>query len=106
MTLTDRARSLARLAVVCSIVGGLAVAPALAQDKAPATPPTSPPAAAPVIAIPVDEVATQAAQLPKLIRTLTEPLAPSPAIDAIRQRLPELQEQVDRDLAAAEGVLW
>ena len=99
---------LARFAVISSIVGGLAVAPALAQDKAPAAPPpTAPPAAAaPVIAIPVDEVATQAAQLPKLIRTLTEPLAPIAEIDAIRQRLPELHEQVDRDLAAAEGVLW
>ena len=84
------------------------MAPSLAQDKAAAAPsPTAPQAAAaPVIAIPVDEVATQAAQLPKLIRTLTEPLAPIAEIDAIRQRLPELHEQVDRDLAAAEGVLW
>jgi len=63
-----------------------------------ATPPAS-------LVIPVAEVATRAAQVPDLIRVLTEPLASDAELEAIRKRLHVAREQMDRELAASETLL-
>ena len=70
--------------------------------------PVSPPKSAPApvsAAIPVAEVATRAAQVPNLLRTVTEPLAAGAEIELIRKRLPELHKQIDLELAAASTIL-
>ena len=51
------------------------------------------------------EVATRAAQLPYLLQTLAEPLAPSPQIETIRRILPEVSERMRLELAATTTVL-
>jgi small-conductance mechanosensitive channel len=70
-----------------------------------APPRTTAPAAPVSAAIPVAEVATQAAQVPNILRALTEPLAPSAEIELIRKRLPGLREQLELELAAAATIL-
>jgi len=56
-------------------------------------------------AIPVAEVATRAAQVPNLLRSVTEPLAPGAEVELIRKRVPELREQIDLEVAAASTIL-
>jgi hypothetical protein len=57
-------------------------------------------------AIPVAEVATRAAQVPNLLRSVTEPLAPSAEmVLLIRKRVPELREQIDLEVVAASTIL-
>lgn len=43
--------------------------------------------------------------MPNLLRTLTEPLAPSAEIETIRRALPKVREQIDLELAAAATIL-
>jgi hypothetical protein len=67
--------------------------------------PPKPAAPAPTSAvIPVAELATRAAQVPSLIRTLIEPVTPNAEIESIRERLPELRKQMDLELVAAETI--
>jgi potassium-dependent mechanosensitive channel len=51
------------------------------------------------------EVATRAAQVPNLLRALTEPLAAQAEIETIRKDLHEAREQMDLELAAGELLL-
>jgi len=68
------------------------------------SPPTSAPAS-PLAAIPVAEVATRAAQVPNLLRSVTEPLPAGATIEVIRKRLPEVRKQMDLEVAAASAIL-
>jgi small-conductance mechanosensitive channel len=82
-----------------------APAPAPARPTAPEpVPPARPPAPIPE-AIPVAEIATRAAQVPSVLRTLTEAIAPDAEIDSIRARLPQLRQQMDLELLAADSIL-
>ena len=56
-------------------------------------------------AIAVEEVARRAAEVPNLLRVLTESLRPSAQIEAIGERLAEVRQEIDRDLAAAAIIL-
>jgi potassium efflux system protein len=56
-------------------------------------------------AIPVAEVATRAAQVPELLRTLTEPLAENAESETIRRHLHEARAQVELELTDAETTL-
>src|SRR5882724_706293 len=78
-------------------------APLKTEPAAPASPPASrAPASG---AIPMAEVATRAAQMPDLLRTLTAPLAENAESETIRRRLHEARAQVELELAAAETIL-
>jgi small-conductance mechanosensitive channel len=90
--------SMPALVVPCALARPASEAPVAKTPAAPAAPPAS-------VAIPVAEVATRAAQLPTLLSALTDPLAPSAEIDAIRKRLPEEREQIDLELLAAAVTL-
>jgi len=54
-------------------------------------------------------VATRAAQVPNLLRSITEPLAAGAELGAemvlIRKRVPELRQQIDLEVAAASTIL-
>src|SRR5262249_54094237 len=63
------------------------------------------PAAAPGAVIPVEEVATQATEVSKLLRTLSAQVVPSPAIDTIHRVLPEASGTIDLELAATSTML-
>jgi hypothetical protein len=69
------------------------------------TVPAAPSPAPASSAIPVADVATRAAQMPELLRTLTEPLAENAESDTIRRRLHEARTQVELELADAETTL-
>ncbi len=56
-------------------------------------------------AIPVAEVATRAAQVPNLLRSVTEPVTAGAETELIRKRLPELRKQLDLEVAAASTML-
>jgi hypothetical protein len=87
---------LTALAVVLVLVPVPGSGAARARDPmAPATAPPEVPAAG----IPMAEVATRAAQLPDILRTLTDAMAPSAELERIRQRLPELRQLFDLELA-------
>jgi small-conductance mechanosensitive channel len=75
--------------------------PAAPPPVAP-TPLVAPPAP---VAIPMAEVATRAAQVPHLLQTLGEPLAPSPQIETIRKVLPEVRERMRLEVAATTAIL-
>src|SRR5439155_253197 len=87
---------------------GAAVHPPSAEAAEPVSPPKSAPAP-PSDAIPVAEVATRAAQVPNLLRSVTEPLAAGAELGAemvlIRKRVPELRQQIDLEVAAASTIL-
>ena len=100
-----------RLCVLALLLpGGVAEA---AKNGAPASPialpatsttaPVSP--ASVTAAIPVAEVATRAAQVPELVRTLTEPVAETAETEAIKKRLAEARAQIDLEMGAAETIL-
>jgi small-conductance mechanosensitive channel len=74
-----------------------------ARGTDPMTTPASP--AAPPAGIPLAEVATRAAQLPDVLRTLTDPLASSAELETIRRSLPELRQRFDLELATLEALL-
>ena len=66
---------------------------------------TAEPAKPTPAAIPLAQIATQAAGVPDLLRALTGPLAPSAEIEAIRRHLPELRAQIDLDLPNSARIL-
>jgi len=53
----------------------------------------------------VAEVATRAAQVPNLLRSVTEPVTAGAETELIRKRLPELRKQLDLEVAAASTML-
>jgi potassium-dependent mechanosensitive channel len=59
----------------------------------------------PPVAIPVPEVATRAAEVSNLLRTLEVQLAPSPAIDTIRRQLPGLNDRINLLLEGTTVIL-
>lgn len=69
------------------------------------TPVPSPARESAPAAIPVAEVATRAAAVTNLLRELTTQLAPSAASEAIRNGIPELRKQIDRDLETIGSIL-
>ena len=71
------------------------------KSSEPQKTPTPPPRAV----IPVAEVATQATEVANLLRTLSAKLTPSPAIETIRQFLPEISGNIDLELAATHNIL-
>ena len=80
--------------------------PAATPAPAPARAPTATPAPLPASpTIPVAEIATRAAQVPNVIRALVAQIAPNAEIDTIRERLPELRQQMDLELMGAETIL-
>ena len=82
------------------------VPPAAAPAPAPARAPTATPAPLPASpTIPVAEIATRAAQVPNVIRALVAQIAPNAEIDTIRERLPEVRQQMDLELMGAETIL-
>jgi hypothetical protein len=87
------------LAVVLVLVPGSA-----ARGTDPMAPATAPPAV-PSVGIPMTEVATRAAQLPDVLRSLTNAMAPSGELETIRQRLPELRQRFDLELATLGTLL-
>jgi small-conductance mechanosensitive channel len=92
--------------LVLVLQGCLAEAAERGTPAAPATgaPRPASPAAVPG-AIPVAEVATRAAQVPELLRTLTEPVAETAETEAIKKRLQDARAQIDLEMAAAETIL-
>jgi len=87
-----------------SILALLVQAPA-GGGADPAPVPSAAPASPASAAIPVAEVATRAAEVPGLLRALTEPLAPSAEIEAIRKGLPGLHQEIDEALGAGAVIL-
>src|SRR5215510_9012494 len=86
------------LLVLLGVVPGTAVAqPSAASQQTPASPPGT--------VIPVAEVATQATEVAKLLRTLSAQVVPSPAIDTIHRVLPEVSGTIDLELAATSTML-
>src|SRR5215831_1849817 len=85
------------LLLLC-VVPGTAVAQQRAGSQ-------QPPASAPGTVIPVEEVATQAAEVSQLLRTLSAQVVPSPAIDTIHRVLPEASGTIDLELAATSTML-
>src|SRR5262245_16271409 len=86
------------LLLLLYVVSGTAVA----QQRA-ASQRTS--ASAPGAVIPVAEVAAQATEVAKLLRTLSTESVPSPAIDTIHRVLPEASGTIDLELAATSTML-
>ena len=78
-------------------VPGTAVAQTSAEPQ-----PTAPP---PRAVIPVAEVATQATEVTKLLRTLSAQGASNPAIATIDKALPEVSGTIDLELAATSTLL-
>ena len=97
------------LALVVQPLGGASAQPAappVPSAAAPAPAPTATPAPVPASpAIPVAEIATRAAQVPNVIRALVAQIAPNAEIDTIRERLPELRQQMNLELMGAETIL-
>src|SRR5262249_50485895 len=63
------------------------------------------PASPPGTVVPVAEVATQATEVSKLLRTLSAKVVPSPAIDTIHRVLPEASGTIDLEFAATSTML-
>ena len=57
------------------------------------------------IAIPVAEVATRAAEVPDLLRSLTQPVAVTMETEAIKKRLEDARAQIDLEIGTAETIL-
>lgn len=90
--------------LVCALLVGLAL-PLPTSTEAANEPPAASAAGAPPAAIPVAEVARQAAETASTLRGLTTRLAPAPEIAVIERELPELRLRIDRELAATESIL-
>lgn len=75
---------------------------AQAAKEPPAASPAPPPSPA---AIPLAAVATRAAETLTVLQGVTARLAPAPDLEVIRNRLPELRERIDQELAATRTVL-
>jgi len=78
-----------------------------AEEQKTAAPPSSPAlATAPApSAIPVADVATQAAVVADLLQTITQNMAPSPQVEMIREVLSDEGRQVDQDMARTIDIL-
>ena len=74
----------------------------IAMGRAGRAEPPSPTAASPA-RISVAEIATRAAEVSNLLRSLTP--APSPRIETIEKRLPEARNKIDLELAASARIL-
>ena len=85
------------LLLLCVVVG-TAVAQQSAESE---QPPASPPGAV----IPVAEVAAQATEVSKLLRTLSAQVVPNPTIDTIHRGLPEASGTIALELAATSTLL-
>jgi potassium efflux system protein len=87
--------------VVVALVGAFLLLPvvfgAAPEQKTPEPPPSA--------AIPLAEVATRATEVQNLLRTLTTQLAPSPEIETIRKRLPEVSKAIAVELRWTMNVL-
>jgi hypothetical protein len=90
--------------VAVAVVLILLPVPGAARGTDPMTTTPAPPAAPPA-GIPLAEVATRAAQLPDVLRTLTDPLAPSVELETIRRSLSELRRRFDLELATLGALL-
>jgi small-conductance mechanosensitive channel len=86
------------LLLLLCVVAGTAVAQQRAESQ-------QTPASAPGAAIPVAEVATQATEVAKFLRTLSAQVVPSPIIDTIHRVLPEASGTIDLELAATSTML-
>src|SRR5262245_55389386 len=86
------------LLLLLYVIPGAAVAQTSAEPQSTSAPP-------PHAAIRVEEVATQATEVAKLLRTWSAQGAPSPAIDTIHQVLPEVSGTIDLKLAATSTLL-
>src|SRR5262245_57134366 len=86
------------LLLLLCVVAGTAVAQQRVE-------PQQPPASAPGAVIPVEDVATQATEVSKFLRTLSAQVVPSPAIDTIHRVLPEVSGTIDLELAATSTML-
>src|SRR5215831_14591269 len=86
------------LLLLLCIVAGTAAAQQPAESQ-------QTPASAPGVVIPVEEVATQATEVAKLLRTLRAQVVPNPAIDTIHRVLPEASGTIDLELAATSTML-
>jgi len=75
-----------------------------AFGQAPTAPPqvAAPPASA---VIPLSEVATRASEVANLLTSVSATSAPSPDIDKIRQSLPDISRQIDRDSTNTFAIL-
>src|SRR5262245_5553828 len=90
--------------------GGVSAAAKTGAPVSPIAPPatstTAPVSPASVTAaIPVAEVATRAAQVPELVRTLSEPVAETAETETIKKRLADARAQIDLEMGAAETIL-
>ncbi|MGH8064153.1 MAG: hypothetical protein ACRERE_02710, partial [Candidatus Entotheonellia bacterium] len=85
------------LLLLCVIPGTLAAQQSAEPQNTPVPPPRK--------VIPVAEVTTQAAEVSKLLRTLSTQVVPSPAIDTINRLLPEVSMTIDLELAATSTML-
>ncbi|HSB78319.1 MAG TPA: mechanosensitive ion channel domain-containing protein [Candidatus Methylomirabilis sp.] len=98
MSVTSLAWSLAILALLAPI-------PAVgAADQATPAPKSAPASPAPA-AIPVGEVATQAAGVSALLRSITAQTAPSTEIQTVLVRLPEVSRQIGLELELTAEIL-
>src|SRR4029450_4265555 len=85
------------LLLLLCIVLNTAAQPSAESQPIPASPPGT--------VIPVAEVATQATEVPKLLRTLRAKGVPSPAIDTSDRVLPEASGTIDLELAVTSTML-
>jgi potassium efflux system protein len=85
------------LLLLLCIVLNTAAQPSAESQPIPASPPGT--------VIPVAEVATQATEVSKLLRTLSAKVVPSPAIDTIDRVLPEASGTIDLELAVTSTML-
>src|SRR5215475_13991270 len=85
------------LLLLCVVPGTATAQPSAASQQTPASSPGT--------VIPVAEVATQATEVSKLLRTLSAQVVPSPAIDTIDRVLPEASGTIDLELAATSTML-
>ncbi|HXJ79998.1 MAG TPA: mechanosensitive ion channel domain-containing protein [Candidatus Methylomirabilis sp.] len=88
---------------LASVVLTLAFLALLVTEQARPAEPRGPTASPPPAAISVAEIATRAAGVSNLLRSLTPP--PSPQIETIAKTLPEVQSKIALDLAASESIL-
>ena len=100
--------SLMRLLVASLVLVSPAI-PGYAADRQAQAPAGSPPAqavpSAQSDAIPVAEIAAQAATATEFLRALTLQLAPSAEVDAIQRALPEASKLIDLEGAATADIL-
>ena len=88
-----------------AILAWLTPIPAGAAAEPQAAAPKSAPVASAPTAIPVGEIAARAAEVSSVLRSMTAQLAPSPEIQTILARLPEVSRQVGLELELMAEIL-